>query len=596
MQMTAFDYVRNQPSNTGSLAKLASTIKELRRDAAQTQTTCLLFDNGDTFQGTPVADYMARQDANAPHPMVTSMRQIGYDACGLGNHDFDYGLSRLALSLAQLEIPVVCSNIASAYLPMVQPHLMLERWVTGLDGQERRLRIGLLSSLPDKTALWSKYHLEDRATLAAPLPILRKAAAKLRAQGADLVIVLAHMGIAQFEEGPEAQNQIQDVAALEDVDVVIGGHTHLRFPGPEHDGIAGVDTSRGTVNGKPVVQPGPLGADIGVIDLSLRISQGAKRWHVAEARVSLKSTTCDTAEDPRILSAVKSTHAKTIEFLSVPVAKMAKPMHSYFALADPSPLPALLAHAKLRTISNCVAGTEYEALPLLAAASAPLTGGLDGPDNFLYLDAGPLERRHIAGMNPYANNVWAVKTSGAQLLDWLERSAMIFNTLVEDQPEQELIDPNVPGFRYDAIYGLSYEIDPRVPPRFTPSGRRNNASTGRIKNVCWNGKPLDIFQNFLVATTDHRAGGGGLYVPFSNEDIAVSGTAPLQDAVCDYFKKPDCAAIRADRPWRFLPGLKRSAILRTSPQAAQHLNEIAHLNPEACGETEEGFLRVRLHL
>lgn len=596
MQMTSFDYVRNKANKGGSLAKLATTIRQLQREAEQTQTTCLLFDNGDTFQGTPVADFIARHGAGAPHPMATSMRYLGYDACGLGNHDFDHGLSHLAASLTQLEIPVVCSNIASAYLPMVRPHCILDRTANSPDGREHRIRIGVLSSLPGKTALWSKYHLENRATLSPPLPVLRKAAAHLREQGADLVVVLAHMGIAQFEEGPDTQNQIQDVTALEEVDVVIAGHTHLRFPGADHSGIDGVDPSNGTVNDKPVVQPGPLGADIGVIDLSLHKPLDADVWHVAKVAVMLKSAGSDTAEDPQILSAAQATHCRTVDYLAAPVARLAKPMHSYFALADPSPLPALLAHAKLATISASVAGTEHAELPLLAASSAPLTGGLDGPDNFLHLDAGPLERRHIAGMNPYANNVWAVKASGAHLLDWLERSAMIFNTLIEGHPDQDLIDPNVPGFRYDAIYGLRYDIDPRVPPRFHASGRLNTASTGRIRNVCWNGKPLDINQEFLIATTDHRAGGGGLYVPFSNKDIAVRGTAPLQDAVTDYFKKPDCAAVRADKPWRFLPGLNRSAVLLTSPQARKHLDEIAHLSPEVCGETPEGFLRVRVHL
>lgn len=548
MQMTSYDYVRNRKSKGASLAKLATTIADLRREAEQTNTTCLLFDNGDTLQGTPVADYIARSDCGLSNPMIKVMRSLRYDACGLGNHDFDHGLDHLATSLEQHEMPVVCSNIASSYLPMVQPQCILERTAKGVDGRDYKLRIGVLSSLPDKTALWSKYHLENRATLAAPLPVLRKAAARLRAQGVDLIIVLAHMGIAQYDEGPEAQNQIKEVSELDDVDIVVGGHTHLRFPGPDHTGIDGVDVINGTVYGKPVVQPGPMGADVGVIDIGLHKLHGTPRWRIANACVRLKSVKNNTAEDPDILMSTRTAHRETVSFLDKTVARLAKPMHSFFALADPSPLPALLAHAKLATISASVEGTPYAGLPLLAASSAPLTGGLDGPDNFLLLDAGPLQRRHVAGMNPYANNVWAVKTTGAQLLDWLERSAMIFSTLLENQPDQALIDPRVPGFRYDAIYGLTYDVDPRVPPSFDPSGRRNKNTAGRVKNVRWNGAPLDPMQDFLVATTDHRAGGGGLYVAFSSEDIAISGTAPLQDAVTTYFENPDCQAVRDAKP------------------------------------------------
>ncbi len=598
MQMTGFDYVARAPGTSSSFAKLATVIERARRDAERAQAVCLLFDNGDTFQGTPLADWLARQETNLPHPMVTAMKTLRYDACGLGNHDFDHGLTRLRQYLQQHGMPVICSNIASAYLPMVQPQCMLERTARGSDGRDHRLRIGVLSSLPDKTALWSKYHLEDRAALAAPLPVFQKAAARLRADGADLVIVLAHMGIALFDEGPEAQNQIQKVAALKEVDAVIGGHTHLRFPGPDHAGIQGVDAVKGTVHGKPVVQPGASGADLGVIDLCLRRPEAHARWEIVQSRVRLESPTRDTPPDDRIIQATQRVHACTVAYLSQPVAQLAAPMHSFFALAEPSALPALLAQAKLLTISEAVAGTEYADLPLLAASSAPLTGGLDGPGNFLFLDAGPLERRHIAGMNPYANNVWAVKTTGVQIIDWLERSAMIFTTLAADRPDQPLVDAHVPGFRYDAIYGLSYSVDPRRPPRFDLSGRINDTAEGpgRVLDVLWQGKPIDPLQEFLVATTDHRAGGGGLYKAFSNKDIVVRGGASLQEAVTTYFEAPDCSTVRSAKPWRFAPNLKRTAILLTAPEAADHLDEIAHMSPETCGLNDDGFLQVRLHL
>ncbi len=596
MQMMAFDYVKGMSNGGGSLAKLASLIAEARAEITSRHGACLLFDNGDTFQGNPITEFIVRNGCQQVHPIVACMNALQYDAGGLGNHDFDHGLDALASWLTEHKMPVVCTNVMSASLPDVCPDLMLERAVTFADGTADTIRIGVLSSLPDKTALWSRHHVQDRANICPPLPKLKTAAATLRAQGADLIVVLAHMGLALFDEGPEAQNQISDVARIEDVDVVIGGHTHLRFPGPDHSGVAEADCNLGTVHGTPVVQPGASASDLGVIDLYLGKPEGSAAWQVTSATSKLVPVTKNTPECPEILKIAQDAHSATMQYLAEPVATMDKSIHSFFALAQPSPVPALLAAAKRRTIAEVIADTADSNLPLVAVASAQLTGGFDGPDNFLALSKGVLQRRHIAGLNPYANHVWAVKTTGAQLLDWLERSALIFNTLAANAPDQLLVDPRIPGFRYDAIYGLTYTVDPRQPPRFDISGKVIASNKGRIRDIRYHGKPISWEQEFIVATTDHRAGGGGVYKTFSSQEIVMQGHAPLQEAVLAYLQSPDRQSAQAAPPWSFPHPMNRTAILHTAPEACDYLDEIAHLNPEQCGETPDGFLRLRLHL
>ncbi len=595
MQMTNFDYAKDRPGTGGSLAKLSTLIRYARDKAAQQGMACLLFDNGDTFQGTPLGDLIAIERMDQPNPMAACMNHLRYDAVGLGNHDFDHGLDKLAACLAQLNMPVVCSNFSSERLPMVQRNLMIDCQAHTDDGKTVDLRVGVLSSLPQKTALWSRHHVAARAHFERPLEALKQQAGAIRKQGADLVVVLAHMGLALFDEGEEGQNQISEVAALDEVDVVIGGHTHLRFPGPDHDSIAEADCNKGTVHGTPVVQPGVSASDLGVIDLDLQRVGEATGWSIEASTVELRPTMPGTPEDPDLVALTAPSHRETRRYLSQAVGNLKNPMNSFFALASPSPVPALLATAKRWTVEKAINGTQYADLPLLSVASAPLTGGFDGPDNFLSLASGPVHRHHVAGMNPYANHVWAVKTTGAQLVDWLERSVLIYNTLTCEDKDQMLVDPRVPGFRYDAIYGLTYEIDPRERPRFDAAGRRVAGRKGRVRNIQWRGKPLNEDQEFLVATTDHRAGGGGLYKTFGDNDIVIQGHAPLQDAVLDYFQTPKCSEVRSARPWKFVKDLRCSAILLTSPQAVQHLDDIAHLKPEPRGLTEEGFLKLRLH-
>lgn len=596
MQITAFDYIRDRKTSGASLARLGTVITEARKEAETAGSACFLFDNGDTFQGTPVADYIAACASEELHPMAAALTHLQFDAIGLGNHDFDHGLEQLSLNLAGLDVPVVCSNLSTPHLPQVQASLQLEHVVVTSHGDTETLRLGILATLPDKTALWSRGRLENRARFVDPVEALKEGSARLRAEGADLVIALAHMGLALFEQGADAQNRVQDVAALNDIDVVIGGHTHLRFPGDDHRGLAHADWQSGTVHGKPVVQPGPNATDLGIIDLELEKRGDGSAWQIQSSTVTLRPVQPDVPETPDIAAIAAPMHNRTRDHLDESVARIARPMHSYFALATPSPLPALLAEAKRQVIQRALVGSEYANLPLLAAASTALTGGIDGPDNFLFVESGNIKRRHVAGMNPYANSVWAVKTSGEQVIDWLERAALIFNHLKADAPDQALIDARIPGFRYDAIYGLEYEIDPSRPARFDIAGRIVEGERGRIIHATWRGAPVDPEQSFIVATTDHRASGGGFYMPFEGEDVVVRGQTLLQDAVLSYLESPDCMAVRGAKPWRFVSAMGRQAVLMTAPEATAYLDDIAHLQPEVCGETPDGFLRIRLSL
>lgn len=596
MHLLSFDYVKSCANKAGSLAKIATLIRQAREEAAAANEICLLIDNGDTWQGNPLADILARGGGRKLHPMTRAMNYLHYDAVGIGNHDFDFGIKYLSDCISKLSASVICSNIQSESLEGVAEYALLERRVDHMDGTCETFRIGILSSTPDRTYISNRHHLADRAVFQRPLPVLRQGAKHLRAKGADVVVVLAHMGFPQVDEGVHAQNELAQVAAIPEVDAVVGGHTHQRFPDQRITSLEKKALSIGLVQGTPVVQPGAAGSDLGQIRVTLSRPKNGRGWKIEKAKAFLTSVKADTNEDAAVVKLAANAHRDTIAFLDQPAAKILKPMNTFFALARPSPVQALMATAKHHMIANAIEDTELAALPLLSVASATLTGGLDGPDNFISLPAGEIKNRHIAGLNPYANQVWAVRATGARVIDWLERSAMIFNTLAADAPDQMLINPNVPGFRYDAVFGLSYVIDPRKAPGFDDAGRKIAGRAGRVSRVTWQGQPLDPSMDFLVATTDHRAGGGGIYQPFKGDKIVVKGKVPLQTAVHEYLQNPCCDEIRSARPWQLAPDMGVSAILLSSPEAAEHLDEIREFAPETCGFDREGFLKVRLHL
>ena len=106
MQLTSFDYVKDRPTANASLARLAGLIEVQRQEA----DLCLLLDNGDTFQGTPLGDFLAKSKDAPDNPMAQVMNHLRYDALGLGNHDFDLGLAYLVRSGSACNAPTVCTN------------------------------------------------------------------------------------------------------------------------------------------------------------------------------------------------------------------------------------------------------------------------------------------------------------------------------------------------------------------------------------------------------------------------------------------------------------------------------------------------------
>ena len=109
-------------SVVGGYSRLATLINTIRQQQAANQIPVLLFDSGDYFMGT-VYD-MTDADTNYGPAALRFFTQMKYDAVTIGNHEFDYGDSGLAmllnngvnnfnknLGVVGFNVPVVASNI-----------------------------------------------------------------------------------------------------------------------------------------------------------------------------------------------------------------------------------------------------------------------------------------------------------------------------------------------------------------------------------------------------------------------------------------------------------------------------------------------------
>ena len=87
-----YDYDKQAPTLEFGLAKTATLIKQARAEVPETNS--MLFDVGDTIQGSPLADYFAKVNKlkdGKVHPVIKAMNALHYDAATLGNHEFHYG-------------------------------------------------------------------------------------------------------------------------------------------------------------------------------------------------------------------------------------------------------------------------------------------------------------------------------------------------------------------------------------------------------------------------------------------------------------------------------------------------------------------------
>ena len=126
-----FDYHTGLPADRLGLARTASLIVEARGEVEN----CLLFDNGDFLQGSPLGDFVAQVrglQTGDVHPVVAAMNALGYDAGTLGNHEFNYGLDFLTTALAGAAFPIVTANVQRvndphADRPLALPYVILDR-------------------------------------------------------------------------------------------------------------------------------------------------------------------------------------------------------------------------------------------------------------------------------------------------------------------------------------------------------------------------------------------------------------------------------------------------------------------------------------
>ncbi|MCD4783812.1 MAG: bifunctional metallophosphatase/5'-nucleotidase [Candidatus Eremiobacteraeota bacterium] len=246
---------------TGGFASAKTAIdREKSKDPEGTIT----LNAGDFAEGTMVS-YLSRGKV-----ATEAMGKMGFDACTLGNHDFNWGQDALREMMNDLNAPVVLANITN------EDGSSMEGTCSHIMKNVKGINVAVIGvDTPDVPDYVDEKKVEGLKFESAA-EALNKHMPQVRKEGADLIVVLSHLG---FDRDVELAQEVKGI------DVIVGGHSHTKTEKPHKEG----DTI--------IVQAGAMGEQLGSLEID--VDPSSKRIVGAESKL-IQITSRDYAPDPEI--------------------------------------------------------------------------------------------------------------------------------------------------------------------------------------------------------------------------------------------------------------------------------------------------------
>lgn len=464
-------------------------LSQIRNNLESEGYLTLLVDDGDSIQGEPVGT-LTKGEA-----MINLMNDMKYDVAIPGNHEFDYGMERFLELTKMADFPYISCNFNK------EGELIFDPYVIKEIGGRKIGFVGVTTPTSIKTSTPSYFQndkgeyiygfLQDKDCTAL-YEAVQKAVDDVRAEGADLVYVMGHLG---NEDECKPWTYAEVIENTTGIDVFLDGHSH------DSDQVTvknkdGEDVIRLAIGTKlESIGYTHINAD-GEVDDS-----GAWNWNNDISFAELTGIRNDMDDD------VRETNDKLKEVLGEVVASTDVDL----TITDPtekdeSDKPVRIVRRMETNLGDLVADAYRESgrSDIAFVNGGGIRTGI-GKGDITYGD--------IISVHPYGNELCVVEITGQQILDALEWGSR-----------------NVPGEcgGFLQVSGLSYEIDTAVDNNCIED--ENGMFMGikgsrRVKNVKVGDEPIDPKAKYTVAMHSYmlKEHGDG-YTMFDDGEI-------LQDSI-----------------------------------------------------------------
>lgn len=410
----------------------------------------VLVDNGDAVQGDTIGTL-----SNGEY-IIDIMNEIGYDVATPGNHEFDYGMDQFFALTEQANFPYVSANfVDNDGNTVLDPYVIKD--VAGV-------KIAFVGISTPKTITTStpKYFQDDNGNYIYAFQqdetgekfyaAVQSAVDAARAEGAQFVIALAHLGI---EEDCSPWTSSEVIVNTTGIDAVLDGHSHSLIQGEKVKNKDGAEVLLSSTETKLAYIGCLTIKDDGSMSTTLISDNGMKDFigGIQEEFEELVNTV------------VASTDVDLI-------------------IKDPASGERIVRVTETNLGDLCA--DAYRAMS--GADVAIVNGGGVRAD----IPAGDITYGQIIAVHPFGNEMCVVECTGQEILDALELGC-------------SKLPAESGGFLH--VSGMTYTVDLNVEStvKLDENGMFVSVEGDRrVKDVTIGGEPLDPDKTYTLASHNYK--------------------------------------------------------------------------------------------
>ena len=470
-------------------AKVAAMKGDYEAQGAQV----ILADAGDYSQGTVYVSVNKGKDA------VTMMNAAGYDVATIGNHEFDYGYAQLKSNLDSAVFKVVCANVLQDGNPVFDAYTMINK------GGVQVAFVGL--ETPEAQTKANPALIQGLTFLAGDemYAAVQTQVDAARTDGADIVIVLTHLGVDSSSEPNTSYDLYEKVTGI---DFIIDGHSHtVMTKGPE---------------GEPIQSTGTALNNIGVITIDnatkkIESNELIPIWHTEEVDGKEVPVYDYTKSDETVANAAKAIIDPIDADYDQKFAESAVDLNGAKApgnRTEETNLGDLITDAMMWAIKTKAPGVDMN-----NAVAITNGGGIRAA-----IAKGDITKKDVNTVLPFGNTLAVVYVKGSELLEALEVSTYC-------TPKSLGGFPQFAGMEVELNTACEYDANDATYPGSTYFGPK---SINRITIKTVNGKAFDKDATYAVITNDFLAAGGDTYYAFAAAQTQFDTGLPLDEILMEY--------------------------------------------------------------